>query len=402
MNAANDGMSHPAESVEVLVIGGGVIGNSIAYHIARQGRSVLVVERNEVAVEPAASWGSAGGIRPQEMEPPETALARTALARWPSLAEELDADLEYRQGGHLLLAENEGEAEDLQSFVQCQRELGLADVSFLDRKAVFSLVPGLGKQVTAGSFSAASGQADPRRTTRAFARAAQRQGAIYWTSTECLVLQRVANRVVGARTGRGLVRAEQTVLAAGAWSRELAGSVGLELPMRTRVLQALRSTPAPPGMLRPVLSAVGRAISIKQQADGALVLGGGWLGDATPDGRSYTLRKESRQGNWATACELFPPLRKLRCADAWGGLQAQSLDDLPFIGSVSGLDGLALASGSWYGFALAPAIGYSVAEHLAGRPTPELDRLSPNRIAGFDPARVAAFLAEPATLNVVE
>jgi sarcosine oxidase subunit beta len=151
--------------------------------------------------------------------------------------------------------------------------------------------------------------------------------------------------------------------------------------------------------LVPVVSAVGRALSIKQQASGAFVLGGGWLGDPTPDGRSYTLPKVSQQGNWTTACELFRPLRKLRCVDAWGGLQAQSLDDLPFIGSVSGLEGLTLAFGSWYGFALAPAIGNSVADHLAGRPTPELDQLSPNRIAQFDPAQVAAFLAEPAHLQ---
>jgi sarcosine oxidase, subunit beta len=395
-------MSHSAESVEVLVIGGGVIGSSIAYHVAQQGRTVLVVERTEVAVEPSASWASAGGMRLWEQDPAEAALARTAIERWPTLAEELDAELEYRKCGHLLLAENEVEAAHLQCFVQRQHELGFADVSFLDRKAVFRLVPGLGEQIVAGSFSAASGQADPRLTTRAFANAAQRHGAGYWTSTECLALQRVADRVIGAQTGRGLVQAEQVVLAAGAWSWELAGSVGLQLPLRVRVLQALRSTPAPPGVLQPVLSAVGRALSIKQQASGALMLGGGWLGDPTPDGRSYTLRKESQQGNWATACELFPPLRKLRCAGAWGGLQAQSLDDLPFIGSVPGLEGLTLAFASWYGFALAPAIGNSLADHLAGRPTPELDHLSPDRIAQFDKAQVAAFLAEPATSNVVE
>jgi sarcosine oxidase subunit beta len=139
------------------------------------------------------------------------------LIRWPCLAEELDADLQYRQGGHLMLAENEVEAEHLQSFVQSQHEMGFAEVSFVDRKAVFGLVPGLGEQVTAGSFSPASGQADPRLTTRAFANAAKRKGAIYWTSTECLTLQRVADRIVGARTGQGLVQAEQIVLAAGAW-----------------------------------------------------------------------------------------------------------------------------------------------------------------------------------------
>src|SRR5947209_758624 len=174
-------MSYTAESVEVLVIGGGVIGSSIAYHVARQGRSVLVVERIEVAAEPAASWASAGGIRLWEQDPPEVALARAAIERWPGLAGELEADLQYRKCGHVMLAENEAEAERLQTFVQRQRELGFADLSFLDRQAVLGLVPGLGEHVTAGSYSPTSGQADPRLTTRAFASAAQRHGAIYWT-----------------------------------------------------------------------------------------------------------------------------------------------------------------------------------------------------------------------------
>jgi sarcosine oxidase, subunit beta len=398
MKADTERMSRPAEAVEVLVIGGGVTGSSIAYHVARQGRTVLVVERQEVAVEPAASWASAGGVTPGwGQEPAETALARAALARWPTLAEELEADLHYRQGGHLQLAENDVEAAYLQTLVQRQHELGFADVSFVDRQEVFRLVPGLGEQVVAGSFSAASGQADAVLTTRAFATAAQRHGAIYWTNTECLALDRVADRVVGAQTGRGHVQAEQIVLAAGAWSGELASSVGLHVPLRMCVLQALLSTPAPAGVLQPVVSAVGRALSLKQLPGGAFLLGGGWSGDPTPDGRSYTLREASRAGNWATACELFPPLSQQRLARAWGGLQAQSLDDLPFIGSVSGLEGLTLAFGSWYGFAVAPVVGSFVADHLAGLPTPELDQLSPDRIAHFDAAQVAAFLAGPAT-----
>ncbi len=393
MKADTARMSHPAALVEVLVIGGGVIGSSIAYHVARQGRTVLVVERQEVAVEPAASWASAGGVTPDwGQHPAEAALASAAIQRWPTLAEELEADLHYRQGGHLLLAESDVEAEHLQSFVQRQRELGFADVSFVDRQEVFSVVPGLGEQVVAGSFSPADGQADPVLTTHAFANAAKRHGALYWTSTECLALERVADRVVGAQTGRGNVQAKQIVLAAGAWSRELALSVGLQLPLRVRALQVLLSTPAPPGVLQPVLSAVGRKLTLKQLPDGAFLLGGGWLGDPTSDLRSYTLRKASQQGNWATACELFPPVSQQRLVRAWGGLQAHSLDDLPFIGSVSGLEGLTLALGSWYGFAVAPAVGSFVADHLAGLPTPELDQLTPNRIAHLDPAHVAAFL----------
>lgn len=386
-------MGHTKVTVEVLIIGGGVIGSSIAYHLARQGRRVLVVERQqEVANEPAASWASAGGIRPQGLHPAEAALAHIALARWPLLSEELAADLHYRKGGHLLLAESEEEAEQLSSFVQQQHELGFAELSFMDHQAVVSLVPGLGKPILAGSFSPTSGHADPRRVTRAFAEAAQRQGAIYWTGIECLTLHRVADRVVGALTERGRVQAEQTVLAAGAWSRELAHSAGIMLPLGTRAMQVLLSTPAAPRMLLPVLSTVKGTLSLKQQPDGAFLLGGGWLANSTADGRFYTLRKESQQGNWDLARTVFPPLSMLRCANAWAGLQAYTPDDLPYIGSFSELSGLVLALGSWYGFALAPAIGSAVANHLSGLPTPELDQLSPDRIAHFAPVEVAAFL----------
>jgi sarcosine oxidase subunit beta len=388
-------MSAPTASVEVLVIGAGVIGNSIAYHVAQQRRSVLVVERQELVVEPAASWASAGGVRVWEQDPAEAALAHVALARWPTLAEELGTDLQYRQEGHLLVAENEVEANHLQTVVQRQHALGFVDVSLVDRQEVLRLVPGLGEQVTTAIFSPTSGHADPRLTTHAFATAAKRHGARYWTTTECLALERVADRITGAQTSRGLVRAEQIVLAAGAWSQELAGTAGLQVPLRMRVLQVLLSSLAPRGILTPVVSAVGRALSIKQRADSALVLGGGWLGDPSPDGRSYRLRTASQQGNWAAACELFPLVRTLQCVGAWGGLQAHTPDDLPFIGSFSGLAGLTLAFGSWYGFALAPAIGSIVANHLAGQPTPQLDLLTPDRIAHFDPSQVAAFLAAP-------
>jgi sarcosine oxidase, subunit beta len=215
-------------------------------------------------------------------------------------------------------------------------------------------------------------------------------------------LHRVADRVVGALTERGNIQAEQTVLATGAWSRELASSIGIQLPLRVRVLQTLLSTPAPPGILLPVLSTVRGTLSLKQQPDGAFLLGGGWLGDPISDDHSYTLRKASQQGNWSLACEVFPLLRKLQLANAWGGLQVHSLDDLPFIGSFSGLSGLTLVLGSWYGFALAPAIGKSVADHLAGLLAPELDQLTPDRIAHFAPAQVAAFSTEPARAHVLD
>ena len=380
-----------------------MVGSSIAYHLAHQGRQILVVERSKVASKPTASWASAGGVRRQGRHPAEAQLAIEAIARWSTLEQELAADLHYRRGGNLLLAENDAEAELLVTFVQHQHELGFTDVELLDRQQVHDLVPGLHERVLAGSYSPADGQADPPRTTRAFAAAAQQHGAIYWEETLCSGLLTQGQRVTGAQTERGTVQAEQIVLAAGTWSDELAATVGIRLPIRTRALQMVLSTPASSNTLPPVISAIGRSLSLKQLSDGAFFLGGGWLGDSVSNRSDYQLRSASIEGNWKTACDIFPQVGRQQIASAWCGLEAQSIDNIPFIGPIAGIDNLTLALGfSGHGFALAPAIGRSIADQLAGKPTPELDRLSPSRIATFQPQQVEAFIAEATATDHLE
>src|SRR5436853_1897266 len=148
---------------EILIIGAGVMGSSIAYHLARHGREVLVLEQFQVAVSPVASWASAGGVRRQGRHPAEALLAIEAIERWRTLEQELDADLQYRQGGNLLLAETEAEAAYHTTFVQHEHALGFTDVRLIDHQEALTLVPGLSHCVIAGSYSPADGQADPAR-----------------------------------------------------------------------------------------------------------------------------------------------------------------------------------------------------------------------------------------------
>src|SRR5947209_606637 len=317
-------------NIEILIIGAGVMGSSIAYHLARQGREVLVLEQSEVAVSPAASWASAGGVRRQGRHPAEALLAIEAIARWPTLEQELDTDLQYRQGGNLLLAETEAESTYLTTFVQHQQALGFTDVRLIDRQEALALVPSLSQQVIAGSYSPADGQADPAHTTHAFAAAAQRYGATYKTGERVVALLRKGEQITGVRTAQEELQAEQIVLAVGAWSDDIAASIGLRLPIHTRPLQMILSTAAQSPTLMPVLSAVGRMLSLKQLPDGAFLLGGGWPGDSTPDRSSYTLRPESIQGNWTTACELLAAVGQQSIARARCGIEAQSIDDIPF------------------------------------------------------------------------
>ena len=369
------------QHTDVLIIGGGVIGSSIAYHLSLQKRKVLVCERAAVASEPAASWASAGGVRRQGRAPAEAVLAGEAIARWPQLEEELDAKVQYRQGGNLLLAEDDERAAALAAHVTKQRSLGFTDVRLLDRAAVREIVPGIAQAVIAASSSPADGQADPALTTRAFAAAAQRHGATYWTNTMCESLLVTGGRVNGARTSRGEITAEVIVLAAGAWSDTLAAQAGLRLPIRTQALQMLLTTPTTPGTLVPVVSALGRELSLKQLDNGAFLLGGGWPGDPSSDRRGYTMRPASMEGNWAEACGVLPAVSKTQIARAWCGLEAMSVDAMPFVGFAPGLEGLCVAAGfSGHGFAISPAVGRAVADLLAGKPVPALDGLGLARI----------------------
>src|SRR5687767_5678174 len=383
-------------SVEIVVVGSGVIGSSIAYHLARQGRRVLVIDRARPAVEPAASWASAGGVRRQGRDPAEAALAIESIERWPSLPEELGADLGYQQGGNLYVGEGDQEAELVAQFVERQHANGFADVRLLDRTEAHEVAPALSETVTAASYSPKDGQADPVLTTRAFAAAAARHGSEAWHDTATLGLIVEGERVTGVRTSRGDVRAEAVVLAAGAWTDELALSAGVTLPIRTRVPQILISSPAPPGTLVPVLGSAGRRLSLKQLPSGEFMLGGGWPGIASEDRRSYTMLDASIEGGWAAGVGIVPAVGEQRIIRRWCGLEAESFDQIPLIGPVASLggpDGLTVAVGfSGHGFAIAPAVGRCLADQLAGRPTPELAGLDPRRAANFDPALVEQFL----------
>lgn len=372
--------------MSAVVIGGGVIGSSIAYQLAKRGAPVTLLEAREVAC--AASGASAGGVRQQGRDPRELPIALRAIAMWPGLREELDADLEYYQQGHLTVVADEARLPWLEARVAEQRAAGL-DVFMLYGDDLREVAPGLADTMLAGAYCPTDGHAQPITTTKAFARAAVRNGATLYEHTPVTGLVIDGGKVRGVETPRGIVGADAVVVAAGAWSPQIAALAGLTLPIEVAAPQMMLTTPLPHA-LDPVVGCVGVLLSLKQLRYGNYLIGGGWPASVymqreQPIGMN---RAESMRGSAAASSSVWPILRQTRVLRAWAGLEAVAADEVPILGAVPGIDGLYLATGfSGHGFALAPYIGVLLADLITtGSTAIPLDSLAITRFAHAGPA----------------
>ncbi len=383
-------MSGRGQGTEVIVVGGGVIGSSIAYHLARAGVRTLLLEGRTVAA--AASGASAGGTRQQGRDPRELALAMQASARWATLEDELAADIDYRRKGHLTVIEREEDRAGLVEAIARQRAAGL-NIRLVEGDALRDIAPALAPHILAGSYTPDDGHANPGLTARAFAAAAARAGATVREGVTVHGLMIEGGKVVGVLTDEGRIGADLTILAAGAWSKALAATAGVALPLAPMGLQMILTEAVAP-CLDPVVGCVGRRLSFKQLPAGNFLIGGGWPGDwdlAHPRG---VTRDAGIWGSAQTAAAIVPIAGTVGLQDAWVGIEARSADDVPILGPVREIEGLVIAAGfSGHGFQLSPAIGQVIAELVVeGRPSIPIEALALDRFAGLD---TAATLAAP-------
>jgi sarcosine oxidase subunit beta len=374
---------------EVVVIGGGVIGASIAYHLARRGVRITLLERREIAA--GASGASAGGVRQQGRDPRELPLAMAANARWRDLEAELEADLEYYRNGHVQVVEDSADLPLLAASIGEQRAAGLA-IDLIDGDELRRLAPGLAPAVIAGAYTAGDGHANPGQTARAFAAAASRHGAHVQTHTSVTGLALSGGRVSGVRTDRRDIAADWVVLTAGAWSGGLLRGLGVVVPIQPAGLQMILTTARPP-TLSQVITAQRRPLSLKQVRGGGYLIGGGWPGDVDLSRSRGTVRPESIAGSRAAAGAIFPAVTATEIAASWVGIEAVTPDEVPILGPVPGIANLTLAAGfSGHGFALSPSIGQAIAELIIdGEPSVPIDAFAAARFAGGEgAARVPA------------
>jgi sarcosine oxidase subunit beta len=352
----------------VVVVGGGLMGLSVAFHLRRldPGVRVIVLERDRVGA--AASGASAAGVRVMGRDPAERKLALASLARWPELDRELEAPTGYRRGGGLRVALDEATWRAAPAWVAEQRADGVP-VELVDAETARKRAPGIALGCRGAAYCAIDGQADAMATVRAFAAAARRLGARVEEGAGARAVVVEGGRVAGVERGSGAREAcDVAVVTAGAWTATLLAGLGVRLTLETRPLQMLLTEPAP-AVLDPVVSAFDRRLSLKQLDDGAYLIGGGWPARITDHATNrYEMLDESVTGSLETARAVYPPLTGRALARSWAGLEAFTPDDLPVIGPVPGIDGLLVATGfSGHGFALGPAVGDLLARLATGR-----------------------------------
>ena len=383
------------ERFDAIVIGGGVIGASIACHLARFGAGrVLLLERGQLGGGTTAQ--SSCILRTHYSVPENVALARSALAVFADLAGYLgdaEADCGLNRCGLMLVAPEGERAAALRRTLAVQRGFGLAadEIAADDARRIHPLLQL--DDIAAVGWEPRSGYADAYLTLTAFARNARRLGATLREGVAVTGLVRnAADRVVGVETTVGPFTAGVVISAQNIWTRELAAWTGIDLPLTlSRHAVFTLEAPVPYSRELPVVKDLASPGKLYMRSYGGrqLLVGDGNEGEeiATPDTEQADVSLDYVAGIGEQVAHRMPAFGESGLAASWTGVYDVTPDWNPVLGALPGVEGLHVAYGfSGHGFKLSPIIGRLVAQSVLGLPTDlplapyALDRFAAGRL----------------------
>lgn len=351
---------------DVLIVGGGVVGLTAAYELARAGWQVALFDRGIPGRE--ASWAGAGMIPPAAdagAAPLLQELAARSAERWPGLSAELQEltgiDNEYRRCGSVWVRPPGTSSAGF--FLNPGTIWHGLTGSALDQHALQELIPGLSPEIERGLFFPEAAQVRNPRHLQALQAACRSLGVRFNAEEEVIEVNVQQNRVTGLRTDRGTYHCAIVLVTAGAWSGRIPGLEPAALPIEpVRGQMLLLKFPQRPFV--PLLEAGPRYLV--PRLDGHLLVGSteervGFERGNTPAGIK-SLRE--------FACSLLPSLREQPLVRSWSGLRPCSVDGLPQIGHIPALPGLVVATGHFRaGLSLSPATALMIRNLLSGEST---------------------------------
>ncbi len=344
--------------VDIVIIGGGVIGSVVAYALSKAGLRVLVIERQDIGSGTSSS-AAAAALLQTKTSVKKLLLASQSLALLDNLHQQLEGRFEFAHTGSLLAASNQGEMQLIQEMHTNLRDMGL-EVALLDGKQAREVMPILGENIMGGSYSPKDAQINPLELVVACAEAARTHGTIFSTFTELYGIEKRGEKIVAVQTSAGRVETQTIINAAGVWASNVARMAGVTLPVSPLKGELLVTERMPPQMQGTLIAA--KYLLSKSKAEGesggeapkrsvgitlVQVAHGNFIVGSTRELADYDKRStyEGIHELVHQLLELTPKLANVHLLRAYAGLRPLTPDGSPIISRTPGLPGLIHAVG---------------------------------------------------------
>ena len=364
-------------AADVVIVGGGCMGCSVAWHLAQRGITNVVLIEREAQLAAGSTGKNAGGVRHQFSHAANIELSIESIAMIANFEAVVGTPVDFHQDGYLFLLSRTADVAAFLKNVELQKAHGV-DVRWLSPKEAAALAPGLDVAgVKGATYCAADGVADPNGVTMGFARGAQARGIEIVRDTEVTGIRLEGNRVAEVRTSRGNVATPVVVNAAGPWAKSIGRLLGVDVPVEPERRHIFIASPPAGGSWDdpPNAGTVPRSKLLVIDFETTFYFhreGGGLLfGMGDPDERpgfDITVRWDFLPKVIDVAMRRLPALADAAVSHAWAGLYEMTPDHNPIIGPSGDVDGFFTIAGfSGHGFQHAPAAGRILADLIAGR-----------------------------------
>jgi glycine/D-amino acid oxidase-like deaminating enzyme len=384
-------------TADVVIIGGGIVGSSIAWHLTSAGcKNVLVLER-ESSQGKGSTGKSMGGVRAQFSTPVNIQLSLYSIPFYARFDEVLDHPSGYRPQGYLFLATQDSHLAYLRANFDRQKALGLQTVELLQSDDIRKMLPQLrSDDLLGGSFCSTDGFVDPYSVMTGFMARATEQGVTLWRSAEVTGISVDQNGVSGLETSRGPVTTRVIVNAAGAWAAHVAKLAGVDLPVEPLRRMLIPSEPFDDfPHSAPMVVDLSSGFHFRPEGRGFLLA---WNDPEETTSFNTNFENSFIEKVLLHAADRVPVFDNLainpkRC---WAGLYEMSPDHHAILGPVPGVPGLFLANGfSGHGVMHSPATGKILADLILYGKTKVVDDIS---VLGFERFGKGELLHETAIL----
>ena len=363
-------MSLQAAPYDLAVVGGGIMGAASAIRAALGGMNVLLCEAGQLGM--GASGVNAGTLSLQIKRVGLMPYALRGHAMWAQAGDKVG----FKECGGLTLAFTEHEAEMLAQRMAARSAAG-APISLIGAARAREIEPYITEKLVAASYCAADAYANSS-LTGAYYRALLAQAGVSTREATPVTDIQPAPRGVRLTTGAGVFEASRALLATGAWTQELATRLGCPLPIKVRV-NTVSVTERMPRLVKKVIGHATGLLTLKQSANGTVLIGGGWQGTGSPRDGGGQIAARTLRDNLRLAQYAVPGLRSARIVRCWTGFEANSPDFMPIAGRLPGCENIFVLCCVRGGYTIGPYIGQLMGDQILDR-QPELPLFDPARL----------------------